>query len=255
MNDVQTPVTADAQPAVALPEFSKLPDKAPEFDLTLLLEAGCHFGHHKSKWHPKMQEWIYAEKDGVHIFDLVKTAAQMKLAYNLAYHLGATGKTMIVVGTKRQASGVLAELLKTHTFMNITARWLGGMLTNWPQVHRSLQKMLDIEKGLETDKFKGYTKYEVVQLEKEMTRLKRFFDGVRDLKKKPDCLFVIDPKKEKNVIKEANVEGVPVIALTDSNTNPDGVDIVIPANDDAVKSISFIAEAIINGYEAGKKEA
>jgi small subunit ribosomal protein S2 len=235
------------------PEFANLEDKAPEFDLTELLEAGCHFGHHKSKWHPKMNEWIYTEKDGVHIFDLVKTVAQLKVAYNIAYNLGSKGKTLVVVGTKRQASGVIEELLKTYKFMNITSRWLGGLLTNWSQVFKSLNHMLEIEKGLETDKYKGYTKYEKGQLAKEMTRLKRFFEGLRELKKKPDCIFVVDPKKEKNLLKEARQEGVLVMALIDSNTNPDGVDVVIPANDDAVKSIQYITEAVVKGYTEGMK--
>jgi small subunit ribosomal protein S2 len=235
-------------------DTASLPDKAPDFDLLALLEAGAHFGHQKAKWSPKMAPYIYMEKDGVHIFDLEKTAAQLQVAYNFAYQLGKQGKTMIVVGTKRQAQEIVREAGATHKVMHITSRWLGGLLTNWDQVRLSIKRMNEIEKGLQTDAYKGYTKYEKVQLEKEMNRLNRFFGGVKELQGKPDCLFIIDPKREKNAVKEANIMGVPVIAMIDSNADPDLVDVAIPANDDAVKSIQYIVDAVIAGYQAGRKD-
>lgn len=234
-------------------DISTLPNKAPEYDLTALLEAGCHFGHQKRKWHPKMKPFIYMEKDGVHIFDLEKTAAQLQQAYNYAYELGKTGKTMIVVGTKRQVKDVVKTAAKNAGLFYMTSRWLGGLLTNWDQVRLSIKRMTEIESGLKTDKFKGYTKYERNQLEKELNRLERFFDGVRDLKTKPDCIFVIDPIREKNAVAEAAKMDVPVMALADSNADPSLVSaVVIPANDDAVKSVELIVGEVTKAYAAGR---
>ncbi|MBP9820451.1 30S ribosomal protein S2 [Candidatus Woesebacteria bacterium] len=227
--------------------------QAPEFDLRELLEAGCHFGHQKSKWNPHMAEWIYMEKDGVHIFDLEKTASQLQIAYTYAYELGKAGKSLVVVGTKKQAREVVREAAKASGVMYITSRWLGGLLTNWDQVKRSLERMLELEKGLKTGAYDGFTKYERTQLEKEEARLARFFEGIRDLKQKPDYLFIIDPKREKIALKEAVSEHVPVIAMVDSNTDPTDVTVPIPANDDALKSIEYIVTAVTKGYAAGKQ--
>ncbi len=232
--------------------FSDLPNKAPEYDLRDLLEAGCHFGHQKAKWNPHMAEWIYMEKDGVHIFDLAKTAQQMQIAYNFAYDLGSKGKKVVMVGTKRQARELVSSAAKTAGMNYIVSRWLGGFLTNWNQVKKSIKRMNDIESGLKSGKFDGYTKYERVQLEKEQNKLERFFIGVKDLKETPDCIFVVDPKRETIAVKEARVQGVPVVALIDSNADPDLVDLPIPANDDAVKSIRFIVDQFAAGYMAGK---
>lgn len=232
-------------------DFQNLPDKAPEFDLRDLLEVGLHFGHQKAKWHPKMSEWIYMEKDGIHIFDLEKTANQLQLAYNFIHNLGSKGKKVILVGTKRQANKIVEEAGKTSGLMYITSRWLGGLITNWEQVQLSLKRMLEIEKGLANDTYKNYTKYEQVKLEKELNRLKRFFDGIRDLKNKPDCVIVIDPKREHNAVSEAQTAGIPVIALTDSNTDPTGIDIVIPGNDDAMKCIKYVVDHLADAYASG----
>jgi small subunit ribosomal protein S2 len=231
---------------------SELPNVAPEYDLTALLEAGAHFGHQTHRWHPAMKEYIYMEKDGVHIFDLAKTAAQLQAAYNFAYHLGKQNKTLVMVGTKRQARDVIKTVGEATGVMFITARWLGGLLTNWEQVYKSLKRMLDIETGLANDAYKGYTKFERVQLEKEQNRLMRFFSGIKTLKVRPDALFIIDPGKEKNVVKEALTMKVPMMALVDSNTDPRAIDIVIPANDDALTSIEFVVTAVAEGYKAGK---
>lgn len=233
-------------------DSQKLPQQAPDFDLRDLLEVGLHFGHQKDKWHPKMSEWIYMEKDGVHIFDLAKTSAQLQLAYNFVYDLASKGKTVIMVGTKRQADRVVEEVTGNTGMMSITSRWLGGLVTNWEQVQKSLKRMLEIEKGFESDAYKNYTKYEQVQLDKELSRLKRFFEGIRDLKKQPDCIIVIDPKRERNAVREARVAGIPVIALTDSNTDPTGIDIVIPGNDDAIRSIKYVASQLVDAFVAGK---
>ena len=234
-------------------DYSNLPQVAPEYDLTDLLEAGCHFGHQKAKWNPRMAEFIYMEKDGVHIFDLEKTANQLQLAYNLVYDLATKGKTMIMVGTKKQAKSIIEEEAKANGAMYITSRWLGGLLTNWNQVKRSLKRMLNIGAGLKSGKYDGYTKFEKVQLEKEESRLDRFFGGIRELKSTPDFLFVVDSNREKNAVKEAKLMGVPVIALIDSNANPEDVDIAVPANDDALRSIKFIVSEVAKAYAEGKK--
>lgn len=236
-----------------LQQVQNLPNHAPEFDLAEMLEAGVHFGHQSAKWHPRMKEWIYMEKDGVHIFDLAKTAEQLRLAYNAAYELAKQGKSLVIVGTKRQARECIVDIAEANGVMYITARWLGGLLTNWEQVKRSLKRMVTIDEGLKTDKFKNYTKYERGQLEKEKIRLARFFTGIKDLKNSPDALFVIDTGKEKNAIKEANTMGVFVMGLVDTNTNPDAIDLVIPGNDDGRKSIEYIVSAVLAGYAAGKK--
>jgi len=233
-------------------QFSNLPEKSPEADLAELLEAGCHFGHQKVKWNPKMREWIYMEKDGIHIFDLVKTASQLKKAYDAAYMLGAEGKSLVFVGTKRQARDLIQTAATSCGASYILSRWLGGLLTNWTQVRKSLKKMIKIEEGLESGAYKGYTKYERVQLEKEMNKLKRFFQGIRALSQIPDCLFVIDTVREDIAVTEAQITGVPIIGICDSNSNPDGIDVVIPANDDARKSIELIVNFVAAGYQAGK---
>ncbi len=234
-------------------DVSSLPQQAPDYDLRELLEAGCHFGHQARRWHPKMAKWIYTEKDGVHIFDLAKTAEQLKVAYNYAYDLGAKGKTLIVVGTKKQARDIIKEVAVPAGVMSITSRWLGGLLTNWEQVGRSLRRMIEIETGLKEGKFDMYTKRERVLLDKERQRLERFFGGIRELKGKPDALFIIDPSREKVAVLEASRNHIPMMALIDSNTNPELIDIPVPANDDAVKSIQFIVDAVVAGYAAGKK--
>lgn len=233
-------------------DFSSLPDKAPEVDLQVLLEAGCHFGHQARKWHPKMKEYIYMEKDGIHIFDLAKTAAQLRIAYNYAFQLGAQGKTLVMVGTKRQAREIVKSAATDAGALYINARWLGGMLTNWSQVSHSLKRMVKLENGLKNNEFDSYTKFERVQFEKEMGRLQRFFDGVRKLTDKPDAVFIVDPVREANVVKEAQLVGVPTIALIDSNGDPRSVDVAIPANDDALGSIKLVVEMVAAGYKAGR---
>ncbi len=234
-------------------DFSKLPDKAPDYDLRDLLEAGCHFGHNKSKWNPNMAPYIYTQKDGVHIFDLAKTAQQLKKAYNYVYKLGKNNKQLIMVGTKRQARKIIRETAEEAGALYITSRWLGGFLTNWNQIKESLQKMLEMEEKMEEGEYDAYTKYEQAQFKKEITRLRRFFDGLRSLKGLPDALFVVDPTKEDIAVKEANMMDIPVIALLDSDGDPSDIEVPIPANDDAQDSINLIVKQIGEAYIAGKQ--
>nr|MBP7741013.1 30S ribosomal protein S2 [Candidatus Woesebacteria bacterium] len=200
-------------------------------------------------------EFIYMEKDGVHIFDLEKTASQLQLAYNFVYDMASKGKTMVMVGTKKQSKEIIKEEAIENGTMYIISRWLGGLITNWNQVKGSLKRMIEIDSGLKSGKFDGYTKFEKVQLDKEKTRLERFFGGIQELKSTPDFLFVVDVKREKNAVREAKLMGIPVVALIDSNANPEDVDIAIPANDDALRSIKLIVSEIAKAYSAGKKSA
>lgn len=236
----------------SLPQFEELPQHAPQYSLKEMFDLGIHYGHQKQKWHPKMAPFIHMEKDGVHIIDLAKTAAQLSLAYNYLYQLGHEGKPVVFVGTKRQAREIVRASAESVGAMFITTRWLGGLLTNWDQVKKSIKKMTDTEKKLAEDGFKGRTKYEITQIEKEVARAKRFFEGIQDLTAMPSVLVVVDPTKEKIAVAEARAMGVPIIALIDTNSNPDKVDLPIPGNDDAVKSVAFIVEQLAQGYGAGK---
>ncbi|MEA2056684.1 MAG: 30S ribosomal protein S2 [Patescibacteria group bacterium] len=234
-------------------DLTTLPDKAPEIDLRELLEAGCHFGHQKANWNPAMDKFIYTEKDGIHIFDLAKTAEQLVKAYNFFYKLGKNNKTVVMLGTKRQAREVVEKVAKEAGMFYIVSRWLGGFLTNWKQVKKSLHKMESMEAKMEGGDYDAYTKYEQAQFSKEISRFGRFFNGLRGLKAKPDAVFIVDPMRENVAAAEARTMKVSVIAVIDSNGNPQDVDLAIPANDDAVKSIELIVELMGEAYLAGKE--
>lgn len=223
-----------------------------EIDLQEMFEAGCHFGHKISKWHPKMKPFIYGSEGGSHIFDLEKSAEQLNIACQRFYDLAKEGKTLLMIGTKRSAREIIKEAASEMGCFYIISRWMGGLLTNFHQLQKSIQRMNDIEAGLESGKFDKYTKYERLQLDKEKTRLERFFIGLKGLKGKPDCVFVVDPEKEKIVVKESVSEGVELIAIADSNADPRKIDIVIPANDDASKSVHYIVNCLKTAYNAGK---
>ncbi len=231
----------------------KLPSVAPEYDLEQLFDLGLHFGHQVRRWNPKMAPYIYTAKNGVHIFDLVQTAEKLKEAYNKLYYLGKNKKQVIFLGTKRQAKETVKKLAETYKVMYIASRWLGGMLTNWEQVKKSLKKMLKIEEDLKENKYKDYTKYEQVQIEKEKGKLERFFGGIRQLNGLPDAIFVIDPKREDNAVEEAAKRQVPVVALADSNADPDKLELLIPGNDDAQAAIAFVLEEMMKAYSEGRK--
>ena len=224
----------------------------PEIDLQEMFDAGCHFGHKVSKWHPKMKPFIYGSEGGVHIFDLEKTAEQLRLACQRFYDLAKEDKTLLMIGTKRAARDIIKEAATEMGCFYIVSRWMGGLLTNFKQLQKSIQRMSDIETGLQSGKFDKYTKYERLQLDKEKTRLERFFIGLTSLKGKPDCVFVVDSEKENVVIKESLSEGVELIAIADSNADPRQIDIVIPANDDASKSVKYIVNCLKTAYNAGK---
>ena len=213
-----------------------------------LFEAGCHLGHPAQKWHPKMKPWIYGEQDGIHLFDLEKTLAQLNQACDCLAQLKKDGKTLVVVATKKQAAELAEKLAQEYGALYVINRWPGGLLTNWEQVRRSIKRMNEIEDGLKTGKFKEYTKYERLMMEKELARLERLFGGLKALKNKPDMLLVIDAQKEKNCIREAVAENIKVMALVDSNTDPTGIFLPIPGNDDALSSVTLVLTQLLQAY-------
>lgn len=224
-------------------------------DVKELLEAGCHFGHQAKRWNPKMAEYIYAEKNGVHIFDLIKTGKLLEEAMEFVRELGASGKTVVFVGTKRQAQDIVKAAAQEIQAPFVTVRWLGGTITNWEQVNRSITKLLSLKKDRDEGNLSKYTKKERVLFDKEIARLERFFGGISALKKIPDALFVVDVGKEKGAVLEAINKHLPVIAVVDSNNDPSLATHPIPANDDAVKSIQLIVSMIARAYQEGKEMA
>lgn len=219
-----------------------------------LLEAGCHFGHQARRWHPKMRRYIWAERDGVHILDLEKTQKLLSEACELVSHLAAEGKTVVFLGTKRQASLVIEEEAKRAGMPYVSRRWLGGTFTNWKQLKRSIDRMKDLESKRESGDLDKYTKKERVIIDREIERLERTVGGLRGLAGLPDALFVIDVKREEAAVNEARILGVPVIAIVDTNCDPSSTNIVIPANDDAIHSIQLITKNIADAVLKGKKK-
>jgi len=228
-------------------------------DLTKLLEAGVHFGHQSRRWHPKMKQFIWQERDGVHIFDLLKTAEHLQKACEAVRQNVQEGKVIVYVGTKRQASPLVRAEAERAGVPYITSRWAGGTITNWKQIKGSINRLRELKTGLAEKKFQHYTKKERVLLDKEVARLERLFGGIETLQKPPDALFIVDITREKAAVKEALASGTKIYALVDSNANPDLVDYPIPGNDDAVRSISLLVskftDAVIEGKELAKKKS
>lgn len=222
-----------------------------------LLEAGCHFGHQVTRWNPKAGEFIYTSREGVHIIDLVKTKAALEKAIEFLKNAAANGKVIIFVGTKRQAKSIIKEEAERSGVFYISERWIGGLITNWEEVKKNLDKIRTFEDNIKN--IEGiYTKAEVVKFQQAVTKLLKFYAGVRELKAVPDVLFIMDVKREENAVREAIIAGVSAIGVVDTNSDPNVVNIAIPANDDAVGSIKIIvklmADAVIEGKKMGEKE-
>lgn len=230
-----------------------------EVSLKDLLEAGCHFGHQARRWHPKMKPYLYAKREGVHIFDLVKTKQGLDEACAYLNKAASDGKRIAMISTKRQAQNIVKDAAKRAGVGYVTERWLGGTLTNYVQIRTSLQKLRDWKKG-GTAEDARLTKKERLLKQRAMAKVERFLGGLMIYDDIPEVLFVVDTRREKVAIDEAVLKGVPVVGVVDSNCDPTDVDVVIPANDDAVKSIQLIVrsvtEAIIDGnskWEAKQK--
>ncbi|MFT3841638.1 MAG: 30S ribosomal protein S2 [Myxococcaceae bacterium] len=216
-----------------------------------LLEAGVHFGHQTKRWNPKMKPYIFGARNGIYIIDLQKTVAMARAAFRFVADTTSRGGAVLLVGTKKQAQDVVQEEARRAGQFFVTHRWLGGMLTNFRTIKQGIDRLKSIEKMAEDGTFDRLPKKEVAQLERERQKLEKNLGGVKDLTRLPGCVFVIDPKKEQIAVHEASRLGIPVIGLVDTNCDPDGIDFVIPGNDDAIRSIklftSKIAEACIEG--------
>jgi small subunit ribosomal protein S2 len=218
-----------------------------------LLEAGVHFGHQTKRWNPKMKEYIFGERNGIYIIDLGKTVKLFREAEEFVTRLAAEGRTILFVGTKRQAQDVIAEEAQRCSMFHVNERWLGGLLTNFATIQRSLGRLRDLEAMAADGRFDTLSKKEVARNEKERKKLAKNLDGIRGMSRLPDAVFIVDTKKEKIAVDEARKLKIPVIGIVDTNCDPDEVDFVIPGNDDALRAIrlfgSRIADAVIAGRD------
>ena len=215
-----------------------------------LLEAGVHFGHQTRRWNPKMKPYIFGKRNGIYIIDLQKTLKLFQHAAGFVYELAAEGKTILFVGTKRQAADVVAEEAKRCGGFHMTHRWLGGTLTNFVTIRSSIKRLKEIEAKLE-DEDALMTKKERLRMDRERIKMTRDLDGIREMERLPDAMFVVDPKKEAIAVAEANKLGIPVVAIVDTNCDPELIEFVIPGNDDAIRSIRLFTSRIANAYLAG----
>lgn len=223
-------------------------------DITLqaLLEAGCHFGHKAERWHPKAASFIYTEKDGIHIIDLAKTKAGLEAAAQYVKDTVAAGGEVVFVGTKRQASSIVKSEAEAAGAPYFSERWIGGFLTNWEQIKKNIEKINRMEEEQKTGAWKKFPKHEQVKLARYLGRIKVYYGGVLKLTRVPEALFVIDVKKEIAAVREAARRGIPVVGVVDTNSDPTGIEYVIPANDDAVGSVSYIVHVLASAYQEGK---
>ncbi|MEC1006915.1 30S ribosomal protein S2 [Bacillus subtilis] len=223
-----------------------------------LLEAGVHFGHQTRRWNPKMKRYIFTERNGIYIIDLQKTVKKVEEAYNFTKNLAAEGGKILFVGTKKQAQDSVKEEAQRSGMYYVNQRWLGGTLTNFETIQKRIKRLKDIEKMQENGTFDVLPKKEVVQLKKELERLEKFLGGIKDMKDLPDALFIIDPRKERIAVAEARKLNIPIIGIVDTNCDPDEIDVVIPANDDAIRAVKLLtskmADAILEAKQ-GEEEA
>lgn len=222
-----------------------------ELNIKDLLSAGSHFGHQTHKWNPKMKKFVYGEKNGIYIIDLAKTIPLAQQAYDFLKKTASEGKPILFVSTKRQASETVKNAAEACGAFHVTHRWLGGMLTNYKTINLSIDKLRKVEKMKETGDFELLTKKERIKISKEVEKLEKNLGGIKDMRKIPGAVFIIDPSNEKIAIQEANKLGVPVVAITDTNCDPTGIDYVVPGNDDAIKSISLFAEYFASAVNEG----
>lgn len=223
-----------------------------------LLEAGVHFGHQTRRWNPKMGQYIFTERNGIYIIDLQKTVKMVEEAYNFIRNTVSEGGTILFVGTKKQAQESIKEEAERCGMYYVNQRWLGGMLTNFQTIRKRVQRLRDLEQ-METDgTFQVLPKKEVSKLLGEKQKLERFLGGIKDMDKLPGVLFIVDPRKERIAIKEAQILNIPIVAIVDTNCDPDEVDYVIPGNDDAIRAVKLLtnkmADAVIEGNQGNQEE-
>jgi small subunit ribosomal protein S2 len=219
-----------------------------------LLEAGAHFGHQTHRWNPKMKPYIFGDRNGVHILDLSQSVPLFARALDFVSQAAARGGKVLFVGTKRQAQGPIADAARASGQHFVNYRWLGGMLTNWKTISGSIKRLKTMEETLNGDT-SGFTKKEVLQMTRERDKLELSLGGIRDMGGIPDVIFIIDANKEELAIKEANVLGIPVVAILDSNVSPDGISFPVPGNDDASRAIRLYCEAVATAATRGGQQA
>ena len=220
-----------------------------------LLEAGVHFGHQTRRWNPKMAEYIFTERNGIYIIDLQKTVKKLDEAYMFVRELSANGENVLFVGTKKQAGDSIKEEAERAGAYYVNARWLGGMLTNFKTIRRRIDRLAQLRKMEEDGTFDRLPKKEVVKLELEIEKLEKFLGGIKEMNKLPGALFIVDPRKERIAVAEAHKLGIPIVAIVDTNCDPDEIDYVIPGNDDAIRAVRLIASAMADAIIEGRQGA
>jgi small subunit ribosomal protein S2 len=227
----------------------------PQPTLESLLAAGVHFGHQTRRWNPKMRRFIFAERNGIHIIDLQKTVRQLELAQQLVREVVMRGEQVLFVCTKQQLSSLVKEQAERSGSYYITERWLGGLLTNFATVKRQLRRLQELEAGVETGTFEQYTKKEQLLLGRQREKLSKNLEGIKIMRRLPGLMFVVDSKKERIAVSEANKLGIPIVAICDTNSDPDLITVPIAGNDDAIRSVELITGAIADAIAEARKEA
>ena len=220
-----------------------------------LLEAGVHFGHQTRRWNPKMAPYIYMERNGIYIIHLQKTVKKLEEAYNFVRNLSENGGSILFVGTKKQAQDSVKEEAERVGMFFVNARWLGGMLTNFKTMRTRIDRLAQLRKMQEDGTFDMLPKKEVIRLTNEIDKLEKYLGGVKDMKKLPAALFIVDPRKERNAIAEARKLKIPIVAIVDTNCDPDEIDYIIPGNDDAIRAIRLISAAMASAVQEGRQGA
>ena len=218
-----------------------------------LLEAGVHFGHQTRRWNPKMAEYIFTERNGIYIIDLQKTVKKVEEAYYFVRDIAASGEDILFVGTKKQAQDSIKEEAERAGMYYVNARWLGGMLTNFKTIQKRIERLAQINQMEEDGTFDMLPKKEVIKLKAQRDKLEKYLGGIKDMKKLPGAMFIVDPRKEKIAIAEAKKLNIPVVAIVDTNCDPDEVDYVIPGNDDAIRAVKLIASTMANAIIEGRQ--
>ena len=218
-----------------------------------LLEAGVHFGHQTRRWNPKMAKYIFTERNGIYIIDLQKTVKKVEESYSFVKEIVENGGEVLFVGTKKQAQEAIESEAKRCNMHFINQRWLGGMLTNYKTIRKRIDRLHELRKMEEDGIFEVLPKKEVIKLNHEAERLEKFLGGIKNMTRVPDVLFVVDPRKERIAVKEAQILGIPVVAIVDTNCDPDEIDYVIPGNDDAIRAVKLLTETISNAVLEAKQ--
>lgn len=227
---------------------------AVKVSLKELIESGAHFGHQRRRWNPKMKQYIYGEMEGAHVFDLVKTKAALEEVLKVLIDAAKNGKSILFLGTKKQAKEKIAEVAKSAECFYVNERWLGGTITNFDQIKKSIDKLADMKKDRAAGEYKKFTKKEGVLIDREITRLERFFGGISQMTNVPDLLIVVDVKREVGAVKEAFKGNVVTVGMVDSNSDPTSVDHAIPMNDDATKAVSYVLDLMRDAIIEGRKK-